>query len=140
MSLLGRLQNPPVPDEESSEIKSIDNADLLRELRHHTSLLKKQMAKQNRYIVAHSLIGLQISCVLVSIWVFYYLSTTSAGRYGSSMLNFFLGSSIGSSVFESTEPLFVVVTRFLVGVGLLWGPMTLLVRLLRGSLDENVDR
>lgn len=73
--------------------------------------------------------GAMISTFIGALWIFNYLTsivTSYAGIPGSVLLDFVTGESIGSSAIN-VEVLFVVVTRFILSFGLLWGPTTLVV-------------
>lgn len=84
----------------------------------------------------YCVIGLMFACLIAGIWIFNFLSTTyMASDYltmyarndSVSLLGFIIGRYRGAEVAQSTEALFVVTTRFFLGVGLAWVPLTLAV-------------
>ena len=85
----------------------------------------------------YCIIGLMFACLIAGIWVFNYLSTTGLGNgqffsnitsgEDFTLLEFVTGSQRGSNDFASTEALFVVTTRFFLGIGISWVPLTLVI-------------
>ncbi len=82
----------------------------------------------------NALSGAIAAVMIATIWVMQYLLTTA---YGSNWFGLFSGDSLFSYVIgieyglgdsdDILEPLFIVVSRFILGFGFLWLPATLLI-------------
>ncbi len=70
-------------------------------------------------------LGAVIAVAIAGFWVYSYLHGTVIGW--TLLWDYVVGDAHGSDGFVSTEALFVVIARFLLGFGMFWGPSTLLV-------------
>ncbi len=75
--------------------------------------------------------GAMLAAGLGALWVVQYLITTQYGfgMLGTSIFQYVTGIAYGIGE-KAVEPLFVVVTRFLLVFGLACGPLTMLIALL----------
>jgi len=73
----------------------------------------------------HALAGATIAVLLAVSWVIEYLASTvyGIGGFGNSLFAIVLGQEHGIGT-DGAEALLVVVSRFIIGFGLSWGPIT----------------
>ena len=92
--------------------------------------------------------GAVIATTIATLWVYAYLTSISVvtsisiASYSRSLFDYVTGDAIGSDAFQSIEPLFVIVARFILGFGMSWGPSTLLLFLalsLKSKLTHTVS-
>lgn len=115
---------------EATQLSNRALMELIKLTREQNARLEEISQKQkSTRLTYYVLAGLMMACFLAAFWVYLHLIGTSIG-YFDLLMDYVDGSEYNSSAFQSTESLFVILARFILGVGLLWLPASVLISMI----------
>jgi hypothetical protein len=73
-----------------------------------------------------AVLGAMVAAILAALWVLVYLVSREVFN-GGVLLEYVIGTKQSHPGFQSTEPMFVILSRFILAFGLTWGPASAVI-------------